>query len=266
VCEQIGGPKDKPFFICCTFNVPHYPYQGDVKWLDYYKSRGVALPRREYAAFVTSMDERVGRIVDALKASGQYDNTVIIFQADQGYSVEDRAMFGGGDAGDLRGCKFSLFEGGIRVPAIISYPKGLPQGKVIDRMAFGVDWYNTVAELTGSEISQQSQGHSLVPLMRDKTDRHTETMNWQTEGKDDKKAQWAVRSGPWKLIANVKDPRTGDALTADDKKFFLSNLDMDVTESQNLAAQYPEKVAELKAIHDEWYAGAPRSAGFRATK
>jgi arylsulfatase A-like enzyme len=253
VCDLLKEQHDDPLFIYCALNVPHYPYQGDLKWLEYYKSRGAVSPRLEYMAFVSSMDERVGRIIDELKASGEYDDTIIIFQADQGYSVEERAMFGGGDAGELRGCKFSLFEGGIRVPAIISYPRMLPQDKSIDNMSFAVDWYNTIAELTGSEISETSSGRSLVPLITGKTSGHTETMNWQVERRNDATAQWAVRHGPWKLIANVKDPRSGDTLTEEDKKFFLVNLDEDPAESKNLTNEHPDKVAELKAIHDRWY-------------
>ena len=264
VCRIIEEKKSTPFFIYCAFNVPHYPYQGDIKWLDYYTKKGLKSPRKEYVAFVTTMDELIGQIVAKLKKEGVYDNTIIIFQADQGYSVEERAMFGGGDAGNLRGCKTSLFEGGIRVPAIISWPGKLPQGQTINKMAFGVDWYNTIAELTGATPNPQSQGTSLVPLITGKTDSHPDLMVWEYGGFDDNKNQWAVRSGDWKLIGNVADPRAKRPLSAADKKLFLANIAMDETESENLASKYPEKVAELQQIHDQWREKAKQSPEYRA--
>lgn len=261
VCKIIETKKDKPFFVYCSFNVPHYPYQGDVKWLDYYCH--VPSPRREYISFVSTMDERVGRIVEKLKEEGIYENTVLIFQADQGYSVEERAGFGGGDAGVLRGCKASAFEGGIRVPAIISCPNMFPAGKTIDQMAYGVDWYNTIAELSGSEKDPNSQGTSLVPLIKGETDKHPDVMNWLWGSFDDTVGQWVVRQGPWKLIGNVKDHRAPNSLSPEDRKIFLANLDEDITESENLASKYPEKVKELLTIHKQWYEQAKKSSGCR---
>jgi len=250
----IESKRSEPFFIYCAFNVPHYPYQGDIKWLEYYKNQGVPSPRRDYIAFVSTMDDCIGKIVDKLKKEGKYDNTVIIFQADQGYSVEERASFGGGDAGNLRGCKASLFEGGIRVPAIIKYMNVIPAGKIIDNMAYGVDWFNTLAEIAGAKIDPVSQGTSLMSLLTGKTNEHPTVMNWQFGNLDDTRAQWIARNGDWKLIGNVSDPRNPESLSSEDKKLFLANLAMDVTESENLASKYPEKVADLKKQHDEWYA------------
>ena len=256
----IEAKRSEPFFIYCAFNLPHYPYQGYVKWLEYYKNQGVPSPRLDYIAFVSTMDECIGKIIDQLKKEGKYDNTVIIFQADQGYSVEERAFFGGGDAGNLRGCKGSLFEGGIRVPAIIKYTNVVPADTKIDNMAYGVDWFNTLSEIAGAKTNPKSQGTSLMPLLTGKTNEHPTVMNWQYGSLDDTKAQWIARNGDWKLIGNVFDPRNPESLSSEDKKLFLSNLAMDETESENLASKYPEKVAELKKQHDEWYARALQSA------
>ena len=260
----IEAERPEPFFIYCAFNVPHYPYQGKIHWLDYYREQGVPSPRRDYIAFVSTMDECIGEIVAKLKKEGKYENTVIIFQADQGYSVEERASFGGGDAGNLRGCKGSLFEGGIRVPAIIKYANVIPSGRTIDNMAYGVDWYNTIAEITGAKINPESQGTSLMPLLTGKSAKHPSITNWQYGDFNDAKAQWIARNGDWKLIGNAEDPRNPESLGREDRKFFLSNLAMDITESENLASKYPEKVAELKKQHDEWYAKAQKSPEYRA--
>ena len=260
----IESERPEPFFIYCAFNVPHYPYQGDIKWLEYYKNQGVPSPRRDYIAFVSTMDDYIGKIIDKLKKEGKYDNTVIIFQADQGYSVEERASFGGGDAGNLRGCKGSLFEGGIRVPAFIKYTNVIPSGKKIDNVAYGVDWYHTLSEIAGAKINPESQGTSLMPLLTGKTNEHPTVMNWQYGDTNDAKGQWIARNGDWKLIGNVSDPRKPESLSGEDKKLFLSNLAMDETESENLASKYPEKVAELKKQHDEWYARAQQSPEYQA--
>ena len=263
-CKIIETERTEPFFIYCAFNVPHYPYQGKVKWLEYYKNRAIPSPRCDYIAFVSTMDECIGEIIAKLKETGQYDNTVIIFQADQGYSVEERASFGGGDAGNLRGCKGSSFEGGIRVPAIIKYTSVIPAGKKIDKMAYGVDWYNTIAEISGAKINPDSQGTSLMPLLTGKTTEHPTVMNWQYGNLNDAKGNWIARNGDWKLMGNVIDPRNPESLSSEDKQLFLSNLAMDITESENLASKYPEKVAELKKQHDEWYAKAQQSLEYNA--
>src|SRR5688572_11132565 len=118
----------QPFFIYFALNTPHYPLQGDKKWLDH--NNNMPSPRREYAAFVSSMDERVGKLLNKLNELGLTENTIVIFQSDHGYSQEIRTFGGGGSANGLRGSKFSVFEGGIKVPAIISWPKNLPKNTV----------------------------------------------------------------------------------------------------------------------------------------
>src|SRR5690606_5880068 len=107
-------------------------------------------PRREYAAFVSTMDERIGRVLARLDELGLRENTIVVFQSAHGHSTEERAFFGGGSAGPFRGAKFSLFEGGIRVPAIISWPGHLPAGQVRDQIATACDWLPTLADLVGA--------------------------------------------------------------------------------------------------------------------
>ena len=124
----IEANRSRPFFMYFALNMPHYPYQGYAKWLDRYRS--LPHPRREYAAFVSTLDENLGRLLARLDELGLRENTIVVFQSDNGHSTEERAFFGGGSAGPYRGAKFSLFEGGIRLPAIISWPGHLPEGQV----------------------------------------------------------------------------------------------------------------------------------------
>src|SRR5262249_8404711 len=157
--------KDRPFFLYFAINEPHYPYQGDPKWLARYA--GLKPPRNLYAAFLSTMDERSGRLIAELDALHLRERSIVVFQSDHGHSTEERAFFGGGSAGPYRGAKFSLFEGGIRVPAIVSWPGHLPEGQVRDQMGHGCDWLPTIAELCGVPLPRvHLDGKSLVAVLR----------------------------------------------------------------------------------------------------
>lgn len=249
--ELITKKDEKPFFIYWAFNAPHYPYQGTPEWLEYYKN--METPRKEYAAFVSSMDEKIGLVLDELEKQGKADNTIIIFQSDQGHSCEERAFFGGGNPGVYRGCKSSLFEGGIRVPAIIKYPGVVAKNETRTQLVSAMDWLPTIAELTGSQIIDKNiEGKSMVSVLESSTAPSShEVINWQLGGSyDDNKGQWAVREGDWKLLRSPKD--LFSKVKVGDDKLFLVNLKDDISEKKNLASQFPEKVKHLKALHSEW--------------
>ena len=100
------------------------------------------------------MDERIGRLIAELDALDLRERTIVIVQSDHGHSTEERAHFGGGSAGIYRGAKYSLFEGGIRVPAIVSWPGHLPEGEVRGQIGHGCDWLPTIAELCGVALAE----------------------------------------------------------------------------------------------------------------
>ena len=244
----IDQSSGKPFFIYLAMNTPHYPYQGEEKWVQHYRDAGVSYPRDLYNAFVSSQDERIGRLVAFLEKRGLRDDTILIFQSDHGHSVEERAHFGGGSAGPFRGSKQSLFEGGLRVPSIISYPKRLPEKAVRHQMVHAMDWLPTLAELCGIDpIAEQLDGRSMVAILQsdDAAEIH-ESLYWQFQN------QWAVRQGPWKLIRNARIRVPGDKLSAEDEQGFLSNLEQDPGERNNLAAEHPDIVERLTAARPEW--------------
>jgi arylsulfatase A-like enzyme len=183
---------------------------------------------------------------------GLRKDTIIIFQSDHGHSHEERAHLGGGSSGPYRGAKFSMFEGGIRVPAIISWPGSLPEGAVRDQIAHSCDWLPTIAELTGVKLlNKDIDGKSIVKLIK-QNDAQTphDVLHWQT-GRS--RPQWAVRQGDWKLIGNPKDTSNKAPLTAKDK-LFLVNLKESVNEMKNLAPDHPEITQRLKNLHDQWTA------------
>lgn len=246
--------KNDPFFIYWAINIPHYPYQPAEKWLRYYRENfpDMKKNRQHYAAFVSTMDEIIGQMTDYLREKGLNKNTIIIFQADNGYSGETPAMGGGGYCGNYRGCKFSLFEGGIRVPAIISYPGVVPQGEVRDQMVMNIDWFPTILELTGvTQEGIDTDGKNILPLIKDNSKASPHDVLFF-----DFLEQWAVRKGDWKLICNAWDSQDGNK-TPKIEGFFLTNVREDPSERRNYADERPEIVHELDSIKQAWNASLP---------
>jgi arylsulfatase A len=248
-----------PFFIYWAINWPHYPLQGTEQFRHHYASLGLESPRDKYAIFISSMDALIGTVLDHLDTAGIRDNTLIIFQSDHGHSVEERTFYGGGSPGPYRGHKGTLFEGGLRVPSIVSLPGTLPSGVVRDQLVVGCDWFPTIAELTGTEIPEDHHldGTSIVPVLKSKdAGSPHDNFYWQL-GKNAAKAKWALREGDWKLLGNANESVTPEGvtpLTADDKKLFLANLAEDIGETTNVAADHPEIVEKLQALQEEYAA------------
>lgn len=239
--------KDRPWFMYWATNKPHYPLQGKAKWRDYYKN--MPQPRNMYAASISTMDEEIGQLLAKLDELKLREDTIIIFQSDQGHSTEDRTFGGGGNAGPYRGAKFSFFEGGVRIPAIISWPGKLPEDQERDQACCGIDWLPTIAALTGVDLpSRKIDGASLADVAKSPAAPapHKE-LHWMMNN------QWAVREGDWKLIANPTDSSKKAPLTADDK-LFLANLAADPGEMKNLAKANPQVVQRLQKLHQEWAA------------
>lgn len=240
-----------PFFLYFALNAPHYPYQGEARWLAHYRERGVPYPRDLYAAFVSTLDEHIGELLAKVEELGLSQDTIVVFQSDQGHSVEERAHFGGGSAGIWRGAKFSLFEGGIRVPAIIRQPGHLPTGAVRGQIAHGCDWFPTLAELCSVPVGELVlDGRSLVEVLRsEEAPTPHDVLHWQVSGGGE--VQWAVREGDWKLIGNPVDP-TQDQPLAERDRLYLTNPVTDPSERHNLIDANPEIAARLEKLHDQW--------------
>ncbi|HEV2390820.1 MAG TPA: sulfatase-like hydrolase/transferase [Verrucomicrobiae bacterium] len=238
----ISTNRDRPFFMYFAMNMPHYPYQGDPKWIEHYHD--LKFPRNLYAAFVSTLDERVQRLMKFLEDSGLRERTLIVYQSDNGHSVEERAHYGGGSSGPYRGAKFSLFEGGIRLPAIISWPGHLPEGQVRGQVAHACDWMPTLAQICGVALPKtQLNGRSLVPAIESaEAPSPNDVLQWRLND------QWAVREGPWKLLHNPNDQADKQKLAPRDKKWFLANIEDDPGERTNLAALHPDIVTRLQAL------------------
>jgi len=241
----IERQKDRAFFLYWALNMPHYPLQGQAKYRQMYA--GSEEPRKSYAAFVSTLDEKIGQVINKIDQLGLRNNTIIIFLSDHGHSVEERTNYGGGNAGPFRGHKFTLWEGGIRVPCIISWPGHFPEGQTRDQVAISTDWMPTIAHYCGAKLADRRiDGKNLASVIdsAEASSSH-DVLHWM-QGK-----QWAVRQDDWKLVVN--GPATeykGRKIPAE--KIFLSNLAEDVTETKNLAAKFPDIVERLAQLHDAW--------------
>ena len=225
--EFIDKNKDQPFFIYFALNTPHYPYQGSPKWLEHY--RDLPYPRNLYAAFLSTTDDRIGALLSKIENAGLTNDTIIIFQSDHGASEEVRAHKGGGSAGPHRGAKFSLYEGGIRVPAIISWPGTLPENEVRNQIATGCDWFPTIMELCEIPAAEHKiDGKSLLPVIKSGSANSAHKIFHWKSGKS-----VAVREGKWKLVMSGK-------------KAELFDLPNDLGESRNLVKEHPETVEKLR--------------------
>jgi len=231
--------RDRPFFLYLPFNLPHYPLQPERRFVELYN--GIQDPRRKrYAAFLTTLDDKVGTILKKVDDLGLTQDTLVIYFSDHGHSTEERAFGGGGSAGPYRGHKFTVWEGGIRVPAIVSWPGHLPEGQVRDQLVASMDLMPTIADLCGAKLPEvQLDGRSLRRVLESASAPSPHpVMHWAV-GK-----RWAVRRGKWKLVF--------------DQELFLADLEADPSESVNLANKFPDVVQELKREHERWLAEATR--------
>ena len=244
----IDAHADHPFFLYWALNTPHYPLQATEKWRKHYAD--FPSPRNMYAAFVSTMDEIIGRVLRYIEERGLTNDTIIIFQSDHGHSTETRTFGGGGNSGPYRGAKFSLFEGGIRVPAIVSWPGTISAGEVRSQFITACDWVPTALSLVGLKDEYRFDGRDITGVLHS-ADAKTphDVFHWES-GRNNKKSQWAVRVGDWKLLANPRDTTQGATPLRVSR--FLVNLGKSVTEQDNLAQKYPEIVSELEQLHEEW--------------
>jgi arylsulfatase A-like enzyme len=201
------------------------------------------------AAMISAVDDGVGEIVKALKQAGTYNNTVIFFCSDNGPSTESRNwldgtedFYYGGSTGVFRGHKASLFEGGIRMPAILSAPGRIPAGQICDKTAIMMDIFPTFLEMAGSKTNHPIDGVSILPIVTGNAPAIHSDIMWEYNG------QLAIRRGKWKLVLNGWldfKRRPPDAV-------HLSDLESDPGEKVNLAEKEPALVADLKNALKTW--------------
>ena len=245
-CRFIEETRDRPFFLYLPFNMPHYPLQGQDRHRELYNE--LPAPRRLYAAFVSALDEKIGLVLRKLDESDLRRNTLVIFLSDHGHSVEVRTFGGGGSSGPFRGHKFTLWEGGIRVPCIASWPGHIPQGEVRNQVAASLDWFPTIAHYCGvGAPKHRLDGRNIAPVIESAAAPSPhDVLHWQFNNK-----HWAVREGDWKLVANGPATKL-EGRQLPGARAFLSNMADDTTETNNLADERPDVVKRLTDLHHAW--------------
>jgi arylsulfatase A-like enzyme len=229
-----------PLFLYVTFTAPHAPYQAPKEYLDRYA--GIADPnRRAYAAMVTAMDDEIGRVREALERRGMRDDTLIVFQSDNGgprsAKVTGEVDTSKGtipcDNGPWRDGKAMLYEGGVRVVALANWPGRIQPG-VVDQAIHITDMYPTIATLAGARLDggKPLDGMDVWPTVSEqKPSPRTEVVY------DIEPFRGAVRQGDWKLVWRTALPSRTE----------LFNLRDDPGEQTTIADRHPDKVKELQS-------------------
>lgn len=233
--ERAAG-TGRPFLLSLHFSAPHWPWEGPddtaiaggLRQLQHWDGGSM----KTYAAMVTRMDHQIGRVLAALRGLGAASDTVVVFTSDNG---GERFS----DTWPFSGRKTELLEGGIRVPAIIRWPRALPRGHVSAQTAMSMDWAPTFLSAAGVAQAPQSpmDGIDLLPLLRKSVAPTDRILFWRYRTND----QRAVRQGKWKYL-KIRD------------NDFLFDLDEDPLERGNRKHLEPGIHTRLTAAFDAWNA------------
>jgi arylsulfatase A len=222
--------------------LPETPYRGVDGGPDFrkYSYGSQAEPHAAFAAMVETMDEDVGELMAKLDELGIADNTLVIFTSDNGPHQEaghnpDYFKSSGG----LRGYKRDLYEGGIRVPMLASWPGKIPASTATDHVSAFQDVLPTMADVTGQSAPSGIDGISFLPtLLQERTQRQHDYLYWEFH---EKKGRVAIRKGKWKGVRY-------DVSVDPDSPLELYDLSKDPAETKNIAAANPEIVSELDRL------------------
>ena len=233
------SPADKPFFLYVPFNAPHSPFQAEDA--DLRKYGHLAGRRRTYAAMVHAMDRGIGRILKALDDRGLAEDTLVLFFSDNG------GVAGVADNRPLRGAKATVYEGGIRVPAVIRWPRGaLRGGRAVDARMGYVDVYPTLKRVVGLDLPDPNplDGRDMLDVIRGRAE--AQERDWFSFlAMNDRAEKIAVTTDTWKLVvhgAGVLDRRPGAK-----RRVELFRIARDPHEKTDLADRHPDVVQGLLA-------------------
>ena len=239
--------KGKPWMLYLAFNAVHTPMDATPERLTKFASIKDKT-RRTYAAMMSAMDDNIGRVIKALKDSGQYENTLVTFISDNGGPTMNGVTVNGSVNAPLRGSKRTTLEGGIRVPFLVSWP-GRIKPAVYDPIAIQMDLHATALAAAGvtAKPAWKLEGVDLLPYLagENKSAPH-DALYWRFG------EQMAVRQGDWKLVRYDTNADTNAGKKAPVSAAKLYDLANDLHEDKDLAAERPDKVKELQARWDEW--------------
>lgn len=277
VVDIIKSESDNPFYVQLSYNAVHHPtYVCHPDYLDdfgieqfpfwdpeeesyrqWHKKWGHLWEvdpngRKRYLLQLKVMDDGIGRIIDALKSTGQYENTLIAFVSDNGGTINTYS-----NNQPLNGYKYMFGEGGIRVPMMISWPQYLPENNREDALVSVIDIFPTLANATGQSFPDNLDGKSLIPLLEGKTDQVHDALFF-SDGRD----SWVVRHGRWKLAHNLewkhRSFRIENGRAVRDSPYVypgglrLYDLKQDIAEQNDLSGLHPEIVDSLQQMYKRW--------------
>jgi arylsulfatase A-like enzyme len=264
-CAFIDRAHAQPFFLYLAYNAVHSPMHA----LDSDQDRFPDVTeenRRIYDGMLLAMDRSIGRVLKRLDRHGIAGNTIVIFLNDNGggESTERYGWHSRNYANNLplRGYKFDLFEGGVRVPMIVRWPGQVPAGKVYGKMVSSTDVYPTLLAAAGLQLprGQSTDGVDLLPFINGKNkSKPHEWLCWQNRSWLPRKKggfvtptpkvhNSAIRKGNWKLVRLNEKIGSGTPPPA----WQLYDLEKDIGERKNVADQNEDVVNELNAHFDSW--------------
>lgn len=243
----IARNRQQPFFCYLAFNAVHAPIEApDETAQKYQAARAVEAryqgggdkdrgPIAAFAAMIEHLDRGVGTVLDTLKREGLADNTLVFFLSDNGGAFDPQQF-----NRPLRGKKHQDYEGGIRTPYFVSWPRRFNGGRTIDAPVMGMDILPTILDAAGQPpfAHLPLDGRSLLPLIEGKVTQVHEQLCWASSVN----GWWAIREGGWKLVS-FRD------------HLELYDLEKDPGEAADVATHQPERVAALRASHQAWLAG-----------
>ncbi|MFO1484719.1 MAG: arylsulfatase [Verrucomicrobiaceae bacterium] len=270
-----GRDIAKPLFLYVPFNGVHSPWQVPEEYTKPYGH--LKGNRQKYAGMLAAVDEAVGQIVAAVDEAGMRKSTLFIFSSDNGGPSPGTIT----DNGPLRAGKGTLYEGGTRVAAFATWDGVIKPGSTVNAALHMVDWYPTLLKLAGASLEQKLplDGRDAWPAITEGAPSPNEFILLNTTPNNG-----AIRMGDWKLVigGNIADSEEGEGPKAKKKghkkagdksaTVELFNIISDPNEKTNLASNYPEKVAELRARLDELAAQAvppkiaPKAADFKTPR
>ncbi len=249
--------KQRPFFLYVPFTAPHSPMQAPEKTIAKYENMPTANFRQVYAAMVDELDQAMQQILATLDKEGLTNNTLVVFASDNGgfnaYGAHNEP---------LRGQKGTTFEGGIRVPAVISWPGRLQAGSTVNQVFSVLDLLPTLANAAGITLAEDTplDGQNMWPVLSEgKASKRPQPLFFVSEIPLPGMIHLAVIDGPWKLVQIVNEGQTRTNV-----RNMLFNLEQDPGEKNDLTEKNPAEVQRLAELIRQWRAQHPL-AGTRGT-
>ena len=236
--DFIERHQDGPFFLFLSFTAPHTPLHAREDYLGEEESRFETPARAKYASMMRSLDDNVGKVLDALEALGLRENTVVVYVNDNGGAMPFNASLNA----PLRGAKGTALEGGNRVAYLMSWPGVIPAGETFDHPVSTLDVMPSFASAAQTPLpgDRTYDGVDLLPFLQGENQAIPhDTLYW--------KMQWgaAVRAGDWKLVRTPLE------------EHWLFDLARDVSESNDLSGEYPELTSTLRRSLESWESTHP---------